>query len=493
MNDRIRTVLAVTGLAILGIAVRAHDWEKRGLDYDERTSMWFVELFDPQVQTDYATMRNPREPGRVSLNDLAMEDFRTFPAWSVFARSLHVPTEPMENIRRLRWISILFAGLTVPAAYLLGLRFGRRTAVLSAAFTLLHPTLQFHGYNIRFYALFIFASTAALAWYAWVVPMIPVWWERGRKSLAVPALVLSAAWVGILFTIHIGVIFPMCAMLLVAIRHLPRGQLSVLVALALAFSAIPLVNVAYFFYVRAFADEQGKDMMNSLGRLPGLGAVAFNMGFGYCLLAGLWLLRNHPRDQSPWRWGLALGGFGIVLAFVMKANLIRADYVLGFVPLVLLGAALEVEALANACSQPKRMWAAVAGMLLVLELPSFWSTAFIDGDRVDYPEAIRFIREDAGGKRVLVVAGSPHAMDYLDTAPGTKPDYIPYRDVPTTNLRAYDTVYYVFREVKGFRTDRFQGIEPLEGKLVRIIGKDRLDLRACRLSIFRDARNADAP
>ena len=124
-------------------------------------------------------------------------------------------------------------------------------------------------------------------------------------------------------------------------------------------------------------------------------------------------------------------------------------------------------------------------MLILIEIPSFWSTAFIDGDRVDYVEAIRFIREDAGGKRVLVVAGSPRTLDYLDTNVVNKPEYLPYRDVLTMDLSSYDKVYYIFREVKGFRTDRFQGLDPIEGKLLRIIGKDRFDLRACRLSIFR--------
>jgi hypothetical protein len=485
MKSGFATFLFVLAFAALGIAVRAHDWKKRALDYDERTSMKFVEQFTPDVRNDYLTLRNVREPGRIPANDYAMQDYRSFPAWSVLARAIHVPADPWENIARLRWISIVFAGLTVPAAYLLGLRFGAMPGILAAVFTLLHPTLQFHGYNIRFYALFIFASTAALAWYAWVIPMIPAWRERGRTGLAALALVASAAWVGVLFTIHIGVIFPMCAMLLTAAWHLPRKTLALLVALALAFSAVPLVNVANFFYVRTFADEIGSHMSNSVGRLPGLGAVAFNIGFGYCVLAGLWLLGPRMVGQSPWRWGLALAGFGILLAFGITANLVRADYVLGLVPLVLLGAALEMQALAAASARPWRTWLALGGLLVLTEVPSFASTAFIDGDRVDYVEAIRFIRADAKGQRVLVVAGSPYTLEYLDTDPVNKPEYVPYKDVPTMDLASYAKVYYLFREVKGFRTDRFQGLEPVEGKLLTILAKDRFDLRSCRLSIFR--------
>lgn len=479
----------ILAFAVLGIAVRNHDANVRGLEYDERTTIQFAEDCSPEVFGEYLLLRNVREPGHVPMTAISLQDYRSFPAWLLCARALQTPNDHPANISRLRWLSVLLAGLAVPSAYILGLRFGPIAAVLTAMMALLHPTCQFHGYNIRFYALLIFVSTAGLAWYVWVMPAIPKWFAAKRRGRAALAILASAACVGAMFTVHLGVIFPIAVMLVIAWHHLRFSRaFAMLLVATLAFSAIPLFNIGNFFYVRTFADASIEEIVNSTGPLPGLAAVAFNMGLGYCALAGMWLLNSRSGDQWPIRWGLAIAFFGIALAFAMKASLLRADYTLGLLPAILLAAALQIQTMTKASGQPWRTGAIVFGFALLLVLPSFWSTAVIDGDRVDYAAAIRFLREDAPGEKILVITHSPRSMDYLDAEPGVKPVYIAEVDLPEQNLAEYSRVYWIVREGKGFQTVRRPSFDHVEGKLVRTLGKDRLDLRSCRLYVFRSVK-----
>ena len=490
---RIVPIAAVLALAIVGIATRAHDRQIRGLDYDERATVEFVEIATPEVFGEYVSLKNPREPGGIDPHAISMEDFRTFPAFYVFTRAVHVPDDHLLNLTRLRWISIIAGGLTVPLAYLLGLRFGAAAAWLTALFTLLHPALHFHAHNIRFYALLGFASTGGLAWYVWAMPALPrLLDDPNRRRLGWVLLAASGAVVGLMLTVHLGAIFPLAAMLVIAWYHLGFSRkLAWLIFFAAIFSAIPLANVGFFFYTRTFVDKSAADMINSGGPISGLAAVAFNAGFGYCVLAGWSLFALWRSESRSVIWGLAIGTFGIVAAFALKASMLRADYALGLFPLVLLASALQIIAIASASSLPRTTGLLVMALALLLVLPSFWSMFAIDGDRVDYPSAIRYIRADAGDRRSAVFAESPFAMDYLDTAPGLRPEYFPAKEAGERDLSHYERVYYVMREVKGLRTDRFAfaKFNRLDGKLVEIIGKDRLDLRVCRLYIFRAVRD----
>jgi hypothetical protein len=160
---------------------------------------------------------------------------------------------------------------------------------------------------------------------------------------------------------------------------------------------------------------------------------------------------------------------------------IRPDYIYGMLPWLLLVIVLSIEYIAQELTQIRYKMVFSVTMtlfLIVSTLPTFISNVFIDYDRFAYQEAARFI------------STIEHA-NFYSTAPGHFNLYLDENrvqqlaEIDPEMCHSQKDEYFLIRMRKGKSTLFFYDFKRLKNaQLIKIIGKDRIDLRVNKLYVF---------
>ncbi|GEM_PF-7104989 len=494
------------GIILLGLAllsaffVRMHGWESWGVNYDETdTGKKLLALDAAQLTSDYILLKNLTTKGHLDAGALANDIFHSFPTYFVAAKIWM--SQGSDNLwKSLREFSLLWSVLTVPVIGLFALRFGRWVAVVAVLLALIHPLLHFYGAYIRFYSLLVFASAIGYAAAVWLLP-----WLSARSAAKLPITTLQV--MALLFmaivtlapsTVHLGgavvsvSLFTLSALYL---RFSLHARIYYLATFLLG--VVPVAKAVFFLYVRSFGDPGQAVNIMSTSVLHSLLSIVFNFGPGLVLAAlAAWFLSlrfKSEGDLSEEETEIRFLSLALMVAIIptiglvfVKHSIFRPDYVSGLLPCFIVLTALflaQFKRPLTGYGHPVVV-RVVAGLLIVATvLPTFISTAFIDGDRLDYQEAARVISKMTGGTPAIVASGSPGTFQ-VNSEEWPQLTHIHLKELDSVNGVSDKPIFLVVKELKGFHTKRIPELFDVAGKVRAVVGSDRLDHRICRLYIM---------
>jgi hypothetical protein len=500
-----RALVAVVALLLTAAAVRGYHAGRWSIDVDETFTPQETAQVGAGTLRDYLLLRNAHLDSKPRSSDwqdrlLVIQVFIThsFPLYYLLLKPVLAAWGTHEL--SLRALSVLFGLLAVPIAYWLGRRhFSERTGWLFAAFTLFHPLIQFHSQNARYYALAYFAALllmhGSLSARRLLVDGATGSWTHAR--LAIFGLLL---WVPML--IHASSIFSMIFVAVILLETvLELGLLTFLRrarAMLLPFvagGAVVAANQLFFLRGRLHEGMEAGDQLTLGGSylVHNLVSLVFNFGLHFWLLVpvAMGLLWRDRRDRNL-RGVVASLVLALVVyaAFSVRTTEIRFDYFYPALPCFLLVAALALDRAADLllAGPHKGLVVACCGAFVVaIGLPSFVSTAAIDGDRTPWRGGLEWLHRDAGKRghaSPLVYSAAPGIVSHYAGAAVTRR----LRDLDPDKVRPGDYVLVPWKraglDLRGTpeRVERLL----LEGStLVQVLGKDRLDLHINRLAVFR--------
>jgi hypothetical protein len=170
-----------------------------------------------------------------------------------------------------------------------------------------------------------------------------------------------------------------------------------------------------------------------------------------------------------------------IILMALKPSAFRADFLYGLLPYVLLIATLSIDIIAKTSFQEQHVILArwfLASIVVLSTFPTFISNLLIDEDRLPHEVA------------AAEIASIPHSQAF---APN--PNYFNYYlgsrrvlDIRKANQKYNDSgvdEYFYIPVRKGMTTQFFYDFNLVDGmQLLKILGKDRIDLRSNRIYVF---------
>jgi len=273
----------------------------------------------------------------------------------------------------------------------------------------------------------------------------------------------------------------------ISIESLMRPEWMIATLVFLVMGIIVAANLGAFGYA-TLIDGQAEDWNNSSSLVQIWGSFVFNVGWLLPLIAVAGVLvilisgaSDEHRELTDIALAVALSLILVAIITAIKQNAIRSDFIYGMFPYMVLIAALSLNALGNMAFQGKYA-IATKGFLVVIvitsTLPTFVSNVFIDKDRLPHDRAATMIDSLP---EIKAYAPNPNYFNfYLN---GRRVD-----DIRKANRRKNESgvdEYFFIPVRKGMSTQYFYDFYLIDGlRLIRILGKDRLDLRSNHIYIF---------
>jgi len=273
-------------------------------------------------------------------------------------------------------------------------------------------------------------------------------------------------------------------------NDLAKISSSSIVTFVSAFAVIAIiigVNIIVFFYSGMVAGDRSVDNVMSESAVHAVLSLLFNIGPFYpIVILSAVLLMFLTRDfrntvLNRYFFSTAVALMPIPLFIIFKYSYFRPDYIYGMFPYIVILTALCIAYLSDKMCRPehKTLFVSIVSLFIIIStLPTFVSNVFIDNDRADYKGVAKFI------------SGIKDA-DFYSTSPGFLNLYLGrnlVRQIPSAGAEKPDNSvdeYYIILSRKGKSTVfSYDFCRLKDAQLIKIIGKDRLDLRANKIFIF---------
>ena len=396
------------------------------------------------------------------------------------------------DLASLRLVTIMWGVLSIVSFYFLGNRFGNDVGWIAFAIMLFHPWVQHHTVHIRFYELWSFTAIIGLFYTHVLVKRIASGACRLLDCCAFPVLLLLPC------TVHaFGVVNALCLSAYFALsvwrsseikfQSFVRREWIIGLAVFLIMGIIVAGNIAVFGYA-TLIDGQAEDWINSTSMVQIWASFVFNAGYlsPLIVIASMTLILFR-RKLDEYRHFLDLFiavAFSLIPALVItaiKPHAFRSDYLYGVLPYVLLVVAFSVDTLGRMIFQEREALATKMFLVVIIigsTLPTFVSNVFIDKDRLPHDVAAAMISSLG---EIKAYAPNPNYFNY----------YLMDHEVRDIHLAAKHSSetrtdeYFFIPMRKGMSTQFFYDFNSLDGlKLIKILGKDRLDLRSNQIYVF---------
>jgi hypothetical protein len=484
------TILFFCILVICSIFFRTYHYKTISLDYDEQKTI-YVELKNTSIQSiyNYIFLQNAFKYREIDKKfEIGRNINICFPLYYI---PLKIASIFRYEISFFRLITIIFGIFTPALLFLLGKRYSIQIGIMASVLLLFHPWAQHQSVHIRFYEIWSLISILCL----WYVERITAKIKEGQTTSF--HFVILAVCLLIPCTIHAFGVISLLFMVSMLLSHFyyNRADLSkislnnkVIFGITFLIGAIIVgINLMVFLYATLIQTHPAY-LANTESAIHLIVSSLFNFGYFYPLIIGASILvmilksdyRNHTLNRYVFSIIISLLPVSLIL---LKPHAFRADFFYGILPYVLLLTALSINHLADELCKAKYInitifSAGVTVFLIASLLPTFVSNVFIDYDRLDHIEAAKMISKIKGAD--VYATHHPYFNVYLN-----KPNVQQIEDVEPEKCHSLKDEYFFIEMRKGKSTNFSYDFRKLkDAQLVRIIGKDRIDLRASKIYVF---------
>lgn len=524
-----RGILTAIIITLIAVSVRFYNYSEWSIDIDEGFMPAELEMIDlrsyddlKHVLMDYFTFNNYKQLNMYkNQNNINKENtdqlsniiranetlaIKTYPFYQYIVNQA-VRIKGTVDESSLRIPSVIFGILSILLVYLLCNRyFNFHIAIIVASFTILHPLIQFHSQNARYYSVAYFFSLLVIYSSLRIREML----LNGPITLKTKILFFIAGillWAPML--IHVFLIFSIIFMLLMLIDViLQKGVIEFL--RRSAYLLVPFVIVGVFVAINQLifmkgylGHEMEREIFHEVGGshlIHNIISLIYNYGIYFWMIIplGVWIaLRDDNRIYKIFVLSFVVNLI-VYLALSLKTSYMRHDYFYAAMPLFLIIIAYSIVKSAEIYVKEKRhaiiISYALSLFLIGLMLPEFVSNFYIDGNRLNWKSAAEYVEGKSSKEsdmKVEIYSPSPGNLDfYLGKTKN------PYKNI---SLRKMDTnhvdnnsgkVFVIIPltraglDVRNVPSDVKKYIFE-KGRLEEILGRNRFDVRICKLAIFR--------
>ncbi len=495
-----RTTILFLGIILLcSIFLRTYNYQNINIDYDEDATLFQIRSTSLHIITNYVFLQNLFKYEEINQIGKGIV-WRINICFPLFYIPLKVASVFRQDIDFLRFIVIIFGAATPVFLFLLGGKYSLQTGIIASTLLLFHPWAQHHSTYIRLYGFWAFIATLCLWYVEFTITKI----QQDRAASF--HFIILAICLLLPCTVHafgcISSIFLFCMLLSHFYYHRTdfakiSSRNKTIFGITFGLSTI-IIGTNWLVFAYAVIMERSLSVISAESQLHGqsplhvIASTAFNFGYLYPIVIVLLILfmlqkKGHTNVTfNRYVFSIIVSSIPILLIMVKSPTSIRPDYMYGNLPYLLLLLALSIEHSARELCKRKYkvMWSLVITLfLLISTLPTFVSNVFIDNERLDYRATAQFISniQDA---------------NFYSTAPGYFNRYLnanrveQIENIYPETCQSQKDEYFLIRMRKGKSTYFFYDFRKLkDAQLVKIIGKDRIDLRANKIYLF--FRNCD--
>jgi hypothetical protein len=524
-----REIIALIVILVVAISVRFYKYSEWSIDIDEGFTPSELVMIDlksfkdiKNVLVDYFTLNNISQLEMYKKKDGISDEesdylttlmkanetlaLKIYPLYQYIVNQA-VRIKGTVNESSLRIPSVIFGILSILLVYLLCNRyFNFHIAIIVASFTILHPLIQFHSQNARYYSVAYFFSLLVIYGSLRIREVL----LNGPITLKTKILFFIAGillWAPML--VHVFLIFSIIFMLLMLIDViLQKGVVEFL--RRSAYLLVPFVIVGVFVAINQLifmkgylGHEMEREIFHEVGGshlIHNIISLIYNYGIYFWMIIplGVWIaLKDDNRIFRIVTFSFILNLI-VYLGLSLKTSYMRHDYFYAAMPLFLIIVAYAIVKSTELYVREKRhaiiISYALSLFLIGLMLPEFVSNFQIDGNRLNWKSAAEYVQGNSSKEsdmKVEIYSPSPGNLDFY-----MRKIKNPYKNI---SLRKMDTnhvdnnsgkVFVIIPltragfDVRNVPSDVKKYIFE-NGMLERILGRNRFDVRICKLAIFR--------
>lgn len=502
----------ITLLVILLITVVVRFWNITvwSLDVDEAFTPEESKKIDLKSFRDYFALKNASLLEQTTANKLELTQIfltKTYPLY-YFLNHQFIKIYGVNEFS-LRILSVIFGIIGVMLTFVIGKEFfSYRVGVISACFSLFHPLIHFHSQNARFYSMAYCISLLVIYVSLWVRRML-----LGQEVLLKDNIKLAicgvVVWLAML--VHGSLIFSIILFLIMLLDVIfERGVTNFIRRSAylwipfIGIGVFVLINQIIFLKARLGTEGVNSDLLEIGGSncVYNFLSMIFNFGFYFWMIIplGIWVF---IKDRNR-IFGIILFSFLLSLCLYLFLSLkswqVRFDYFYSVLPLFLIMVTFTIVRAVDLYAKENLLVKTISAYVLALflaglMLPSSISNLLIDGDRLNWKEAMVYIQDYRLKNRINEAADiyspAPDSLKfYLKNAKEKiEPQRLREMDINSIGRKYKDIFIVVPLTRSGFDLRNIpEGIRRFifeNGVLLKVIGKDRLDVHICKLAVFK--------
>jgi len=393
--------------------------------------------------------------------------------------------------------SILLLFITVLAL------FDYRTALVTSAIALFHPMIQFHSQYARFYSMLLFCSVLIL-FFTYCIKTIFSQQYISRWSKL--GLVLLGLFLWLPMMVHLTAFFVYIFTALVVVDILTTNPQKTRTILYLL---IPATLIGIFVFGNQFIFLISRLRFGPVVGAPGISnvvAATFQLvnSFGLSLFAvlpiSIYMAITTKNKMLIYLLITTLLSLVCYVAASYKIGEIRDDYLLAVLPIMIVTVSYGIHELCNKSthllSYSNIILVTTTVLIIVGLLPSFISTCFVDGLRLNWKAAFEYIdsfnENNSKLDSVNIFSQSPGIVEFYSSKSHAQYTclqigYVTNKDLIPDNSFVIIPIRRGGADTRRF-TDDILSFVYRNGNLLKIVGKDRLDNHLCKLAIYEISR-----
>jgi hypothetical protein len=503
-----KEIITLIVITLIASFIRLYSFSEWSIDIDEAFTPWESEKTDFMSFIDYFTFENQTLLKNTTLNRLELTQtflIKIHPLY-YFLNHQILKIYGISEFS-LRILSVTFGILAVWLIFLLGRAFlNYKMSVVLVLFTIFHPLIHFHSQNARFYSMIYFVSLIII--YSSLKIRESILSEQVSTAINIKFFVFGI-FICLAMLIHASIIFSYTFILIVFLDVILQKGTTKFLRRSI-YIWIPLLIMGFFVFVNQIIFLRGRLGNEIIGRdllqvggshlFYNITSLIFNFGIYFWMIIplGIWLLLKDDNRIFKIFMITFILNILIYLFLSLKSYQIRFDYFYPVLPIFLIIITFTLSKSVDIYVKeivPVKVisFYAITVFLIGLMLPSFISNFLIDGDRLNWKEVTNYIYRyslENKDKSIEIYSTDPENLNFYSKNIAKNIENKRLREMNIKLINDYkDTFIVVPLKRSGFDLrnipKEIQIFLFKKGKMVKVIGKDRLDVHINKLMIFK--------